>query len=114
RHLVCEIHMSRGVHEVELVAVPLEPHGLGLDGDPALALDVHIVEHLGVADHLAIGEPAGRLYEPVGEGRLAVVDMRDDRKIADARQLGHWTGALAGDRARVSPASAPAPLRAPL
>ena len=46
RHLVGEVDVAGRVHQVELVALPLEPHGLRLDGDPALALDVHIVEHL--------------------------------------------------------------------
>jgi hypothetical protein len=33
--------------------------------------------------HLAIGEPAGELDQPVSQSRLAMVDMRDDAKIAD-------------------------------
>ena len=33
--------------------------------------------------HLALLEAAGELDQPVGERRLAVVDMRDDREIAD-------------------------------
>jgi hypothetical protein len=42
-----EVDVAGRVHQVELVALPpLEPHGLRLDGDPALLLDVHIVEHL--------------------------------------------------------------------
>ena len=51
--LIGEVDVAGRVHQVELVALPLEPHGLRLDGDPALALDVHVVEHLGVAGHLA-------------------------------------------------------------
>jgi hypothetical protein len=35
------------------------------------------------------------LDQPVGERRLAMVDMRDDGKIADAGKLGHRTRALA-------------------
>ncbi len=84
RHFVGEVDVAGGVHQVELVTVPGEPHGLRLDGDPALALDVHVVEHLRVAGHLAVGQAAGRLDQPVGERRLAVVDVRDDREIADA------------------------------
>ncbi len=85
--------MAGGVHQVELVALPGEPDGLRLDGDPALALDVHIVEHLGVAGHLAVGEAAGRLDQPVGERRLAVVDMRDDAEIADSSKCRSFAGA---------------------
>ena len=76
-----EVDVARRVHQVELIALPLEPHGLRLDRDPALFLDVHIVEHL--ARHLARGEPAGGLDQPVGKRRLAMVDMRDDREITD-------------------------------
>ena len=90
--------MARRVHQVELIGLavgrlPFEPHRLGLDGDPALALDVHIVEHLLVAAHLAVGEAAGGLDQPVGERRLAVVDMGDDAEIADLGDVGHWSRA---------------------
>jgi hypothetical protein len=52
---------------------------VALDGDATLTLEVHVVEHL----------PLGYLYgfrmfeQPVGQGRFAVVDMRDDTKIPD-------------------------------
>ena len=52
---------------------------LGLDGDAALALDVHLVEEL-VAG-LALGERARDLEDAIGERRLSVVDVRDDREI---------------------------------
>ena len=78
--------MAGRVDEVELVGlavVRLVGHadGVGLDGDAALALEVHGVEHLGL--HLAGGERAGELEQAVGEGGLAVVDVRDDREVAD-------------------------------
>ena len=46
RHLVGEIDVAGRVHQVELIELAVlglvvEPHGLGLDGDTALALDVH-------------------------------------------------------------------------
>ena len=86
RHLVGEVDVPRRVHEVEDVGFSvlrpvLEPHRLGLDGDAALALDVHRIEHL--LDHVALRDRAGRLDQPVGERRLAVVDVSDDREVAD-------------------------------
>ena len=54
---------------------------MGLDGDAALALQVHGVEHL--LHHFALGEGAGDLEQPVGQRGLAVVDVRNDREIAD-------------------------------
>ncbi len=86
RDLVGEVDMAGGVHEAELVVEAVlrrivEAHGLRLDGDPAFLLDVHVIEDL--RRHLALGEAAGRLDEAVGERRLAMVDMRDDREVAD-------------------------------
>ena len=90
RHLIGEVDMARRVDEVQyiILAVPgavVEPHRLGLDGDAAFALDVHRIEHLLLARHLARVEPARHLDEAVGERRFAVVDMGNDGKIADLR-----------------------------
>ena len=92
RDLVGEVDVAGGVHEVELIALPLEADGLRLDRDPALALDVHIVEHLRVATHLARRQPAGGLDQPVGKRRLPVVDMGDDREVPDPRSVSHRGG----------------------
>jgi hypothetical protein len=53
-----------------------------LDGDAALALQIHVVEHLRF--HLAPGDSAGEFEQAVGQGGFAVVDVRDDREISDA------------------------------
>ncbi len=84
--LIGKVDVTGGVDQIEdvvlAVARPvIEPHGLRLDGDAALALDIHGIEHLLL--HLAQLQPAGELDQPVGERRLAVVDMRDDGEIAD-------------------------------
>jgi hypothetical protein len=78
--------MAGGVDQVQDVVAPVmrlvvQSHGLGLDGDAAFALDIHAVEHLRL--HLARGQPAGGLDQPVGEGGFPVVDMGDDREVAD-------------------------------
>jgi hypothetical protein len=39
--------------------------------------------------HLARRKPAGRLDQAVGERRFAVIDMGDDREIADMGEIGH-------------------------
>ncbi len=84
---VGEVDVAGRVDEVEPVdqAVAcgvLEPHGAGLDGDPLLALEVHRVEHL--AHHLAALDRVRQLEQPVRERGLAVVDVRDDREVAEA------------------------------
>ena len=58
-----------------------QAHGLCLDRDAALALNIHAVEHLRV--HLTRGQAAAILDQPVGKGRLPVIDMGDDREISD-------------------------------
>jgi hypothetical protein len=63
------------------VEVPRHPHRLALDGDAALALDVHAVQVLGA--HRPVVDDAGDLQHPVGQGRLAVVDVGDDAEVAD-------------------------------
>jgi hypothetical protein len=63
-------------------------HRLRLDGDAALALQVHGIEHL--LFHFAVGQSTAQLDEAVGQGRLAVVDVSDDGKIADVlHRKGH-------------------------
>src|SRR5262249_57165744 len=63
------------------------PGGRLVDCNPRLAPDRNIVEHL--LPHLGCWEPAASLDQPIGQGRLAVVDMRDDGKIADESERGH-------------------------
>jgi len=89
--------VAGGVDEVELVGfavVCLVHHadGVGLDGDAALALEVHGVEYLGL--HLAGGQRAGQLEESVRKGGLAVVDVRDDREVADVTWI-HFVACVA-------------------
>jgi hypothetical protein len=86
RHLVGEVNVAGGVDQVENVglAVPRrigQPYRLRLDGDAALALDIHGIEHLFL--HLARGKPPGGLDQAVGQRRFAMVDMRNDGKVAD-------------------------------
>src|SRR4029079_795089 len=87
-------------------------NGRGLDGDAALAFQVHAVHELGLA--LAIGERVRRIEEAVGQRRLAMVYVGDDRKVADeAGGRGHerrgaigrsrCVSAAGGDPAREAP-----------
>ena len=86
RDFVGEVDMARRVHQVEdvilaVLAVIIEPHGLRLDGDAALALDIHRIQHLFL--HLARLQAAGGLDQAVGQRRFAMVDMRDNGEVAD-------------------------------
>ena len=67
--------------------------GLRLDRDSPFPLELHRVENL--RPHVARRDGLGQLEDPVGERRLAVVDVRDDREVADAalvHAVGDGTG----------------------
>ena len=89
-HLVGEVDVAGGVDHVERVGLAVElpghAHGLTLDGDAALALDVHAIEVLGA--HVAVADDSGHLQHAVGQGRFAVVDVGDDAEVADEGRIG--------------------------
>ena len=61
----------RGVHHAD---------GVRLDGDAALALQIHGVEHLGL--HFARGQRPGQLQQAVRQRGFAMINVSNDRKIA--------------------------------
>ena len=78
--------MARGVYEVEVVGLSVERlvaqrSGLRLDSYPALFLEIHRVKNLGF--HLALLQAATALNQAVSQGRFAVINVRNDRKISD-------------------------------
>ena len=86
RDFVGKVDVPRGVDQVELVGLAIlrgvhHADGVRLDGDAALALQVHGVEHLGL--HLARGQRPGQLQQAVRQRRFSVVNMCNDRKIAN-------------------------------
>ena len=80
--LAAEVGVARGVDDVDLDAVVLAGAVLGQNRDAALTLDV-----AGVHDalgHLLVGtESTGLLQHLVDQGGFAVVDVRDDRDVAE-------------------------------
>ncbi len=93
--LVGEVDVARGVDHVQdvvpaVVRGPRHADVLRLDGDAALALDVHLVEVLRA--HLPRVDDAGELQHPVGQRRLAVVDVGDDAEVADDRRVSGTRG----------------------
>ena len=98
RNFIGEVDVAGRVHQVELVGLAIlrgviEAHCLGLDGDAALALNVHIIKDL--LAHLALGEAAAMLDQAIGKRRLAMVDMRDNAEVTYVGQFGHLTAPLA-------------------
>ena len=80
--LAAEVGVARGVDDVDLDAVVLAGAVLGQNRDAALTLDV-----AGVHDalgHLLVGtESTGLLQHLVDQGGFAVVNVRDDRDVAE-------------------------------
>ena len=79
--------MAGGVDQVEHVLAAVgggvgQPDRLGLDGDAALALQVHLVEVLGA--HVALTHGMGEIEQSVGQGGLPMVDVGNDAEVAQA------------------------------
>src|SRR5919198_86293 len=68
-------------------SAPSHAARLGLDRDPALALEVHRVEHLRA--HRPRVDRVRHLEDAIGQRRLPVVDVGDDREVADVVLRGH-------------------------
>ena len=80
--------MARRVDQIEHIALAIKgrvinSHGIGLDGDPALALDIHTVQHLRL--HIPLLNCSSRLDQPVSQSGLSVVNMRHDGEVSDMR-----------------------------
>ncbi len=78
--------MPRRIDQVQVVLAAVgrrvfERCRLRLDRDATLALEIHRIEHL--CFHFPVTQAAAALNQAVGQGRLAVIDMRDDREVAD-------------------------------
>ena len=80
--LAAEVGVAGGVDDVHLHPVVVDRGVLGEDRDPLLALEVHRVHHP-LGDVLALAEGAGLPQHRVDQGRLAVVDVGDDRDVSE-------------------------------
>ena len=78
--------MTRGVNQVECVDISVkrlvaQRSGLRLDRDPSLLFEIHGVEHLLL--HLPVTQTATALDQSVSKRRLAMVNVGDDREVAN-------------------------------
>ena len=85
-YFIIEVHMARGVDQVKDILLPViclinDTDRLGLDGDPALPFDIHVVQHLLL--HFPLGQGPGLLNDPVRQGGFAMVDVGNDTKVSD-------------------------------
>ena len=76
-HLIGEVHVARSVDKVQRVLAIVHLDGMTLDGDAALLLEIHVVEHLALR-HL---ERTRHLEHAVCQRALAVIDVGNDAEI---------------------------------
>ena len=111
RDLVGEVDVAGRVDQVQLVGLAVvgvvaDAHRLRLDRDAALALQVHRSRAAAPASR-ASSTVLRQLEDAVGQRRLAVVDVGDDREVADVVLVGHGPlqrrcrGVTRGERAFV-------------
>ena len=86
RDLIGEIDMAGGVDQIELIVLSIvgsidDTNCIRFDRDAALALDIHSIEQLRF--HIAFVHSVRQLENTIRNRGLTVVDMRDNRKIAD-------------------------------
>ena len=94
--LAPEVGVARRVDDVQLDPTVAHRRVLGEDRDPLLALEVHGVHHP-LRDAFVGAERAGLPEHGVDEGRLAMVDVGDDRHVAEVVPGGHEGGTVAVD-----------------
>ena len=87
--------MAGGVDQVQHVILTIirgvfDQHRVGLDGNATLAFDIHAVEQLRL--HVPFLDGPGLLDQAVSERGFPVVDMCDDREIADMFEVCHEWG----------------------
>ena len=90
--LVGEVNVTWSVDKVQLISFAIlrfvvQRDAVRLDGDASFALEIHRIKHLSV--HFTLGQTAAHLNKTVSQGRLAMIDVRDDGKIADMTQVAH-------------------------
>src|SRR5262249_6072925 len=96
RNFVGKIDVPRRIEQIQPIgltrlACVTHRHWMRFDCDAPLPFKVHRIKKLVLP--LAILDRASALQQPVGKGRFAVIDVRDDAKIA--RQLnGHKSATM--------------------
>ena len=80
--LAAEVGMPGRIHEIDLDPAKEQRRVLGQNGDPAFAFQRERVHH--PLDHRRVGAERAALAEQrIDQRRLAVIDVRDDRHVAN-------------------------------
>ena len=92
-NFIGEVDMTRGIDQIKMIELTvfgtiIDTYRLALDRDAAFALDVHRIEQL--LFHIARRDRFGKFENTVRERRFAMIDVGDDREIADILRVdGH-------------------------
>ena len=83
--------MPRRINKVQLVLMTIirvivKRDALGFDGNTALTLNIHGVQHLG--GHVTLFQTTADLNKSISQRRLAMINMGNDRKISNVLRLG--------------------------
>src|SRR3954454_15706197 len=78
--------MAGRVDDVDARVLPQNRCSFRQNGDAAFAFEIVRV-HDALGDALIFAKGAGSLQQAIDESRLAMVDMRDDRDIAELHDL---------------------------
>ena len=81
-HFAAEVGVSRGVHDVDVVAVVFDGGVFGQNGDAAFFFKVVAVHHA-LVHLLVFAEGAGLAQELVHQRGFAVVHVSNDGNVAD-------------------------------
>ncbi len=84
--------MTWGIDDIDLVSVVIDAGLFGGDGDSPLVLLIHRV-HNQMLTHfgLIFAKSMRLLKKPIYQGGLAVIDMRDNRNIANFTRIRNHT-----------------------
>ena len=97
-HLHGEVHVSRCIDQVDVMATPLGVGRGGGDGDAPLPLQLHVI-HGGASAVLPLHlvnpvNPIGVEEDPLGEGGLARIDVGADAEVANLLKVTGHDGQL--------------------
>lgn len=69
-----------------VVGSVVNPDSLAFNGDATFAFDIHAIQELRL--HVALRHRSGQFEDAIGQRGLAMIDVRDNGKIADIVRIG--------------------------
>ena len=96
--------MSRSIDQIQNILLAVfclivQGYGTGLDGDAALFFQVHVIQNL--LGHIPLTHRSCLLQKPVGQRGFTMIDMSDNRKVANALLIYH-NSPLYSERASIT------------